>query len=343
MEVEMMKYVPVTIPTLNRRTHLERLIESLKKNPEAEYTDLYISVDFPPEERYREGYEEVKQYVKTIDGFSQIHLYYQDHNLGPGFNRLFLMEQARKNSDTYVFTDDDNEFSQNSLAYINWALEEYKNDPEVYSVCCKADYLLPVKGDYVKTHAYCPYGAAYWFNKEDEFENYLTDSKVHEALFSNHTIDRINSVSNKMFCYLIGDLLREVPDMRGRTDNITYIDIWENIYCILEDKYNIMPSIPKTRNWGFDGSGVHLFEGFEPKSGTLFDESAIWPENPKNSDEDNMVAEREYFKFSKMPTRTLIRDYSVLFAYRHFSETAFEILKKTLTKNANHTHAVYYR
>ena len=54
-----MKYAPIIIPTCNRIIHLKRLIESLNNNNWAKYTDLYISVDFPPNEGFAVGHEEV--------------------------------------------------------------------------------------------------------------------------------------------------------------------------------------------------------------------------------------------------------------------------------------------
>lgn len=47
-----MVYAPVCIPTLNRYEHLKELIESLQRNPWAQYTDLFIGLDFPPGEKY---------------------------------------------------------------------------------------------------------------------------------------------------------------------------------------------------------------------------------------------------------------------------------------------------
>ena len=153
----------------------------------------------------------------------------------------------------------------------------------------------------------------------------------------------MNSISQKMFCYLIGDLLREVPDMRGRTDNITFIDIWEGIYCIVNNKFNIMPALPKAKNWGFDGSGVHAYDpGFGSEFAKLLDTNTHWPLNPSNSKEDNEIAAEEFHQFTKMPTKKLIRDHTTLFVYRHFSNRVFDALKRVLTKKANRTHSVYY-
>ena len=105
-----MEYAAVIIPTLNRKKHLKRCIESLQRNSDAKSTDLYISVDFPPAEKYQKGYPEVCEYVKTITGFATVNLYYQDKNLGPGLNRKFLEEKIAEKHDKYIFTDDDNEF-----------------------------------------------------------------------------------------------------------------------------------------------------------------------------------------------------------------------------------------
>ena len=70
---------PVLIPTLDRYEHLKRCVESLTENPEAKDTELFISVDYPPAEKYVEGYEKIRNYVPTITGFRDVHLYYQDH------------------------------------------------------------------------------------------------------------------------------------------------------------------------------------------------------------------------------------------------------------------------
>ena len=60
----MTQYAPVIIATLNRYAYLKRCLESLEKNTDAEKTEVYVSVDFPPSEKYYSGYEEVVKYLK---------------------------------------------------------------------------------------------------------------------------------------------------------------------------------------------------------------------------------------------------------------------------------------
>ena len=50
--IENKVYAPVCIPTCNRYNKLKKCIESLIANKEAKKTELYISVDYPPEERF---------------------------------------------------------------------------------------------------------------------------------------------------------------------------------------------------------------------------------------------------------------------------------------------------
>ena len=56
---------PIIIPTLNRHEHLKKCIESLQKNKLAKQTELFISVDFPPNEKYKVGYEKVVEYLQN--------------------------------------------------------------------------------------------------------------------------------------------------------------------------------------------------------------------------------------------------------------------------------------
>lgn len=59
----MMKYAPILIPTMCRYNHFFRLIESLKVNTWAKYTDIYIGLDYPPSSKYEEGYKQICEYL----------------------------------------------------------------------------------------------------------------------------------------------------------------------------------------------------------------------------------------------------------------------------------------
>ena len=60
-------YAPVIIPTCNRYEHLRECVESLAECTHADKTELIISVDFPPDESYADGWNKVREYVSGIN------------------------------------------------------------------------------------------------------------------------------------------------------------------------------------------------------------------------------------------------------------------------------------
>lgn len=79
--MEEMIFAPIIIPTLNRAEHLQRCLESLSKCRFAEKTELFISVDYPSAEKYKDGYNKICAYLqKDLKGFKETHIYYQEKN-----------------------------------------------------------------------------------------------------------------------------------------------------------------------------------------------------------------------------------------------------------------------
>ena len=52
-----MKAAPVIIGTLNRFEHFHDCLESLEKCTMADETDVYVALDYPPSEKYVEGWK----------------------------------------------------------------------------------------------------------------------------------------------------------------------------------------------------------------------------------------------------------------------------------------------
>lgn len=84
--------IPICIPTCNRYEHLKRCVESLSKCTLASETDLIISVDYPPSDKYVDGNEKIKKWLERgIEGFKSVQIFFQEKNLG-------AYEKLRKNS-----------------------------------------------------------------------------------------------------------------------------------------------------------------------------------------------------------------------------------------------------
>lgn len=271
---ESMIFAPVIIPTLNRYEHLKRCIESLKNNFYAKYTDLYISVDYPPSEKYVKGYEKVKEYLSIpIDGFREVHCYYQSNNLGPTENFHFLINVVSERYDRYIFTEDDNEFSPNFLEYIDKGLELFKSESKVYSILgFKNTDFISNDCNYI-TVKFCPaYGQGRWVSKTEEIkkmaEHVLLDKKTYMNFprmcrFFKH---------NQLYFYkYISSFLCD-EKRRFITDNgdIRMVDFLNSIFLHLTDYVCIAPAISKVRNWGFDGTGVNMKEDYRKNADSVW-------------------------------------------------------------------------
>lgn len=257
-----MKYAPVIIKTLNRYDHLRQCVESLQKNKLAELTDLYISVDYPPSEKYMEGYLKVRQYTEQgIAGFHKVHMFYHEKNIGSHENTKFLIAEAQKDFDTYIFTEDDNVFSPCFLTYINECLEKYKDDENIFAIC---GYSYPIgwerDGVIIKNTCLFPaWGYATWMNKRRQLLQYSKEDiqrymgRFCNARFLYHKnrhlfIEAVHIARNNHYLAL------------NDRKKLKHIDCVMGLYLTMRDKYSLMPTVSMVRNIGYDGSGLNCRE-----------------------------------------------------------------------------------
>ena len=286
-----MYFAPVIIPTLNRINHLKRCVESLKNNPESSKTELYISVDYPPSDKYIKGYSEVIDYVNNITGFLSVNVFIQKENLGPGLNSKFLESEISKKYDRYIFSEDDNEFSTNFLAYMNWGLEKYKDDLSVFAICSCSDFDYSsdnIREDYFYIQSFNAYGTGFWCNKNSSFYSFLNKKMLSNFYNSISKQKLLYNKSLSIYVLVALDSIRRVSVMRGRDDSLTSIDIWVNFYLILNNLFCIKPIKAKSRNWGHDGSGVHknANENINYKPSYILEKGVLWNSSPKRVNSD---------------------------------------------------------
>ncbi len=263
-----MKYAPIFIPTLDRYEKLKNCLESLSRNTGAENTELFISLDYPPSEKYAEGHGKIKEYLKTIDelGFKKCHVFYQDKNLGPILNRDFLYDKVRQSFDTYIFTEDDNVFSPCFLDYVNKGLEKYENDPDVLYIF---GYRSDVKDDSInnveEVYFHAPWGFGAWIDKEKEFEEQVTRENFRCLVRNKEVSQRLYKYSPFDFRCLFEAAMTEKKDVKGpysgylrKDGDLAFIDHTVSPVMFANELYGIVPMKSLVRNTGVeDGSGAH--------------------------------------------------------------------------------------
>lgn len=300
--MEISQFAPVMIPTLNRYVHFKRCVGSLSRCTHAEKTDLYIALDYPAKEEHWEGYNKIKEYLKTIKGFNKIEIIEREKNLGA----LENIRQARKyifsKYDRIILSEDDNEFSPNFLDYINKGLDKFEDDPNVLAVC---GYRHPFNfpKNYSKKYYFSKGFTAWGYGITKQKDNYIREYFTSKGLrLLLRPISVITLIKNKRLRN-VGSLLNCYKLNKFHGDTII------SSITSVTNKFSVYPSISLVRNIGQDGSGIHsadlgpnnLFHKQSISENNFFDFS----ENIKIKKNDSI--EKQINKYLKINIRKKIK------------------------------------
>lgn len=164
-----MQYAPIALFTYNRADHTRQVVESLLKNAEAKYSDLFIFSDGPKNEKAVEGVKKNREYIKTLkDGnvlapcmcsgersseygngnFRSVTIIEREKNWGLANSLIAGITEIVNKYGRVIVVEDDLILSPYFLQYMNEALEKYKDEDKVASISA---FLNPVKGDVPET------------------------------------------------------------------------------------------------------------------------------------------------------------------------------------------------
>jgi hypothetical protein len=244
-------YAPVIIPTLCRYEHFKRCIDSLSRCTGAEFTDVYIGLDYPAKEEHWEGYKKICEYVKNVSGFNNLFVLIREQNFGVRRNNEDLKEQVKRVSDRYIYSEYDNEFSPNFLEYMNEGLTRYKDNPNIMRICGSKmtwgiDFQGITKGydkNVFPAKDYNASGVGSWFSKIKKIP-YTKTSVLNSWKLTCKAFRKGYCTAIQRMMYQL-DKESQLPDVGMR------------LYCAFHDKYCIFPLVSKVKNWGYDGSGIN--------------------------------------------------------------------------------------
>lgn len=255
-----MIYAPMMIPTLCRSEHFIRCVESLKRNSWARYTDMYIALDYPAKDEHWDGYRKICDYLENSDLsiFASFHVVKRESNYGAGKNSRELREYIFQKYDRVIRTDDDVEFSPNFLEFMDKALEMYKDDDKVVAV---SGYSYPIEWDVSRgsntllENIVAPmWGTGFWREKYEMVSDYIRSGGLIRDFAKTYRMGK----HKKMIYAAWIDYATSVTGRHPYEGLVCGMsDIALRIYLAVKDSYVISPTVSKSRNWGFDGSGVY--------------------------------------------------------------------------------------
>lgn len=271
--VEIKTYAPAVISTLNRYEHFKRCLESLEKCKGAEYTDVYVGLDYPPSEKYVEGWKKIDSYLQQKEvknGFKKLVVIRREHNFGvsgvnSNYGRLVRDEIINK-YDRFLPVEDDNEFSPNYLEFVNQGLELYKDDEKCTAICGYNYYGMSIPENYREStylsREFSGWGCGYWTEKWKLFADRLNINYEKEIMNSWKRIWTIYKHEPR----LLNTIILNIQIGRAFGDTLYVCQQY------LDDYYSVFPVLSKVRNHGFDGSGTTIFKPDEFHNKQVIDE-----------------------------------------------------------------------
>ena len=244
-----MELAVISIPVYKRIDHLKKCIESLKKNQLAKKSIIYIYSDFPVKNDV-ESVSELREYIKTIDGFKQVIIKEQTENKNLE-NIIESIEEPLKIHGKIIYLEEDLEVATNFLDIMNEALNFYLEDELVFSV---SGYSLPCFNDqksisFKSSFSFTAWGCGLWYSKYLNYKKYIKNKNI---------LTRLNESLLLKVKFIKNHSLHQYLHYKDKTKlNKLTPDLSIGFYIWNENKVQIFPSQTIVSTNGFDGSGWH--------------------------------------------------------------------------------------
>jgi len=233
---------------------------------------LYVFVDGPKSEHDELKVKEVVNYVKGINGFKGVIVKRSDRNCGLAYSVITGVSEIIEKSERVIVLEDDMLVTQDFLAYMNDALNIYKNNKLIASVSGYSfDPVIPKEytEDVFLSKRASSWGWGTWKDcwqavdwELRDFDSFINDSQLLEK-------------------FKLGgsDLLPMIVKYRKGV-----IDSWAirwSYHHFKNEQYCLVPRLSKVQNIGTDGSGTN-FVNVNDRYAVNFGEKEItFPISPK--------------------------------------------------------------
>ncbi len=243
-----MNLAPIVLFVYNRPKHTRQTIESLKNNLLANESSLFIFSDGPKTESDSKKIDEVRSYIRAINGFNKLEIEESKSNKGLARSVIEGVTKIINMHSKVIVLEDDIVCSSGFLKYMNEALNYYEKNEKIFSVsgyCFPINIPIDYKGDVFILPRASTWGWGTWANRWHKADWDIKDYK--EFLHSNSMQSMFN---------LGGEDLTPMlkAQMRGQLDSWgirwTYAHFKNNAFCLY-------PVSSKVKNIGADKSGTH--------------------------------------------------------------------------------------
>lgn len=255
-----MNHAPVCIFVYKRLDTFEKVIESLRTNPESSESTLYIFSDAAKGEKDRESVQAVRDFARLIEGFGEVNLVERSNNHGLAKSIIAGVSEILERHGRIIVLEDDLVVSNNFLAFMNQSLDKYRGNPRVWSISGYSSQRvsqLQVKNDVFFGLRASSWGWATWKDRWERVDWAVSDfHKLNDARL------------RRAFKQGGGDLVTMLKRQRSGL-----IDSWAIRFCFyqfLNNAFDVVPKHSKVINLGFEESATNTV-GMESRFYTELD------------------------------------------------------------------------
>ena len=246
----MQNLAPIALFVYNRPEHTRRTLKFLKENILADESRLFIFSDAAANEKDEEKVGEVRELIKTIDGFKKVDIIQRKRNYGLAESIIDGVSRLVKEYGKVIVFEDDLIASPYTLRYFNDALRRFEPEEKVMHI---GAYMYPLKAERNTTslpetffyRAATSWGWATWKRAWADFEPDI------DKLISQFDSKKINdfSIEGNM------NFWNQIKDFKSGKNNSWAIRWYASIF--LKNGLTLNPSQSLINNIGHDGSGIH--------------------------------------------------------------------------------------
>ena len=158
---------PIALFCFKRLNTLTACIESLKLCPEAIHKDLIIFSDAGRNEGEQKKVDEVRSYIKNINGFKNIRINLREENFGVDYNIIRGIQEMAKEFESFIVLEDDLVVSSQFLWFMDAGLKHFKDFDRVLTL--SAFNYVKIPKNYIWDSYFAgrtnPWGWATWSHK----------------------------------------------------------------------------------------------------------------------------------------------------------------------------------
>src|SRR5258705_344945 len=125
---------PIALFVYNRPEHTRQAVAALRANALAASSELHVFSDAPKTQEAAALVREVRDYLRTIDGFSSVTICERDRNFGLAGSVIDGVSRLCEAFGQGVVVDDDLQVGPGFLVYMNEAMNRYRDESQVMQI-----------------------------------------------------------------------------------------------------------------------------------------------------------------------------------------------------------------